>query len=204
MLPFCSVRVTALRIGLTALMLPSVLPQVGAQSSHPIQTIITNHVERYPEMEPADLYKLLHQAAFGSEHAIKDTASAQAWLTAERIEMGVGPEEPRVDPLTPDSSLVRVHLRPFFDSGGDERSLLLAFIGTADAFAGSQDSLRRYWSVARTMLAEGRLPFDGVEMDTLFARMEAASFPAVHHSIAFVTTYRPAYRVVARRLLPSL
>jgi hypothetical protein len=187
---------------LTALTLSSVQPQLAAQSRHPVRRIIANHVERYPKMELADLYKLLHQAALGSEHAIENAASARTWLMREKNEMGTGPAEPMVDPLTPDTLLVRVHLRPYFVSGGDPNTLLRAFVGTANTFVGSPDTLRQYWSTARAMATEGLLPFPRAEMDTFFARMEADAFPAVHHSGAYEAAYRPAYRVVAASLLP--
>jgi hypothetical protein len=59
------------------------------------------------------VYKLLHQAAMGSEHAAPEEALARAWLDRELSQMGPGPAEGVVDPISPDGEVVRVHLRPF-------------------------------------------------------------------------------------------
>ena len=40
--------------------------------------VVMSHVARYPAMTVSDLYKLTHQAAFGAEHAIPDSATAAA------------------------------------------------------------------------------------------------------------------------------
>lgn len=99
------------------------------------QTLILQHLERYPGLEPADLYKLLHQATEGAEHAVSDRASASAWLQRELGSLGAGPtgEEPLIDPLGDAARYVRVHLRPYLRRGGDPDTLLEAFIATANA-----------------------------------------------------------------------
>jgi hypothetical protein len=132
--------------------------------------LLAAQAARHPRMEVQDLYKLVHQAALGSEHAVSDTAAARRWLAREVAALPEGPPDPLVDPLTPDSQLVRVHLRPFLAAGGDPEALLQAFVRTANTHAGSVDRLRRYWGYAVALAAAGGLPF---APDTLTAFFEA-------------------------------
>ena len=70
------------------------------------ESILASHFARYPAMQLTDLYKLIHQAALGSEHAICAEASAREWLTRELAEMGVGPAEPLPDLLSVQTGIV--------------------------------------------------------------------------------------------------
>lgn len=164
------------------------------------ERLIRAHLHRYPLMEPADLYKLLHQAALGSEHAVRDTSSARDWMENELVTMGPGPAEPLVDSLRADGSMVRIHLRPFTAAGGDPEALLMAFIGTA-ARPGDSEDLRRAGEVAVQLARARALPWPDSTLTALFAGLAAKGYPAVHHSEVFVEHYRPAYRVVAGELL---
>ncbi len=173
-----------------------------AQADDPFTAVLADHRSRYPLMTLDDLYKLIHQASMGSEHAVTDTASAREWLSREIAQLGEGPDEPILHPLTPDSGIVRVHLRPFLEAGGDPEALLDAFIRTANLYAGSLQELKRRWSVALRMAEEGSLAFGPSSMKEYLAAKEAEGFPAIHHSGAYAAAYRPAYRVVARPFLP--
>jgi hypothetical protein len=164
------------------------------------ERLIRAHFHRYPLMEPADLYKLLHQAALGSEHAVRDTSAAREWMENELATMGPGPAEPLVDSLRADGKMVRIHLRPFVAAGGDPEALLLAFIGTA-AQPGNPEDLRRAGEVAVQLARVKALPWPDSTLKALFAGLAAKGYPAVHHSDVFVEHYRPAYRVVAGALL---
>ena len=46
----------------------------------PFQHIILEHASRYPWWMTSDLYKLIHQAALGSGHAVTNPAEAPARL----------------------------------------------------------------------------------------------------------------------------
>jgi len=87
-------------------------------------------------MQIQDVYKLLHQAAMGSEHAVSNPESARGWLIRELAEMGEGVPEPLIDPISPDDEIVRVHMRPYVAAGYDPDLLLDAFIRTANEYRG--------------------------------------------------------------------
>jgi len=167
----------------------------------PLARLLDSHLSRYPAMQLNDLYKLLHQAAMGAEHAVQDEQAARERLELELAEMGAGPDDPLFDPLTPDGSLVRVHLRPYLAAGRDPQALLEAFIRTAHGRPGSTDDLDRSARLVVEWAGLGRLPFDAQLVADYFVEKQERGFPAVHHSEAYRACYRPAYRVAALRYL---
>lgn len=172
-------------------------PEVDA-----IRAIIADQLARHPEAEPADLYKLLHQASMGSEHAMTDTAGVRAYLTRELATMGDGSAEPMVDTIAPGGAIVRIHLRPWVAAGRSTDSLLAAFIATAEAVRGDTGRLGRSLAIAEEMIAGGGARFPVTAWRDLVRRRRAEGYPAVHHSEEYGTAYRPAYRVVAGSLIP--
>lgn len=160
------------------------------------------HARRYPLLAESDVCKLLHQAALGSEHAVKDAVRVQAWLERELAEMGPGPDEPLIDPISPDGAILRVHLRPLVRLGLDPYRLNQAFIQTANTFPGSPQRFDDYAACAVQLAADGELPCTARGLQAFITQLRQAGLPAVHHSEVYTHSYRPAYRVVAAHLLP--
>ena len=177
---------------------------VGVQplSSSSLSDVLVAHAVRYPLWGLDDLYKLVHQASMGSEHALTEEAKARSFLLHELAAMGPGLDEPLLDPISGDGAIVRVHLRPFASLGLDSGALVRAYVQTAHDYRGSRNDLARGLADAAHLVAGRRLSFGEAEVHLLLSRMEAAGFPVVHHSAAFRSHYRPAYRVVARAFLP--
>lgn len=163
-----------------------------------IETILYSHLARYPAIQIQDVYKLLHQAALGCEHAVPNLELARDRLRRELAEMGTGPPEPLVDPISPDGKIARIHLRPFVETGHTPYELLAAFIRTANEYHGDVRLLEGYWQAA--MATE---KFPAKEMTDFFQSLQEKSYPALHHSAPFEDLYRPAYRVVALMFCPD-
>lgn len=174
----------------------------GGDENRSFQEVVKVHLERHPLMEIEDLYKLVFQAAMGSEHAVPDPEAARQWLERELSNLPGGAPEPLTEPLSPDGALVRVNLRPYLEQGSELDSLLDAFVATATQFDGSEERLRSYWSDVEAMVAKGELSVGLDRLRQFFSEMEGQDFPAVHHSPQYRDTYRPAYRVVLIELLP--
>ena len=164
-----------------------------------IERILQAHLSRYPALQIQDLYKLLHQAALGSEHAVPDRTSVERWLTRELAEMGDGITEPLLDPISHDGGIVRIHLRPYVAAGHDPVMLLDAFIRTANEHHGTFQVLVQYWQDAAAMDH-----FPALAMDEFFQDLKNKNFPAVHHSAEYERLYQPAYRVVSLALCPEM
>lgn len=158
--------------------------------------ILHSHLKRYPEMQIQDVYKLVHQSSLGAGHAVTNPLSARAWLERELAEMGKGPSEPMLDPISADGQLLRVHLRPYAAAGGATEMLLDAFIRTANEFWSQKESFEANWDiVARTRL------FPAALLDDFIAPVRTDSYPSVHHTDIYKRLYKPAYRVVLRKYL---
>jgi hypothetical protein len=163
-----------------------------------IKHILKNQFIRYPALQIQDLYKLLHQAALGSEHAVPDEESAWNRLNRELAEMGDGPLEPLVDPISADGGIVRIHMRPYLAAGHDPELLLAAFIRTAKEYHGEYHLLEQFWQEAVHMAY-----FSAVLMDEFIHSMKTQNHPAIHHSSEYHRIYRPSYRVVASAFCPK-
>ena len=166
--------------------------------------LIDREYRTHTKMQEEDLYKFLHQAAMGSEHAVKDSIMAKNWMSREIAGLDLNIKNKLIDTLSASGNLVRVNLRPFLEEGNDPDKLVNAFIRTANSFNGSADTLKRYLSIARRMIKRNQLPLDLDKLNNLTAEMEPKNFPAIHHSKKYEETYKPAYRVVASEYLTDL
>lgn len=166
-----------------------------------VSQLLSRHLDRYPHMRLDDIYKLLHQAALGPGHAVKDATDARKRLDAEAAALGLGPVEPEDDVISPDGKLARVHLRRFVAGGGDLGKLCDAFVETANTYPPSMDKLAKFCGCLADLAASGGIPFSREEVVQWFDRIAQAGYPAVHHSEEFAGRYKPAYRVVNIELL---
>ncbi len=168
-----------------------------------MRKILIQHSLRYPEWEIDDIYKLIHQAAMGSEHAIENIAAARDWLRRELDQLSPGGHEPLLDPISPDGRIVRVHLRPFVASQFQEEVLLQAFIQTVRVFPPSPEQFAAYAAATVQLAEEGILRFPPREVNAFFVKMTRQGLTAVRHSDRYRELYHPVYRVVAVELLPA-
>ncbi|MGD2156846.1 MAG: NUDIX domain-containing protein [Anaerolineales bacterium] len=166
--------------------------------------IVRTHLSRYPQAQIEDLYKLSHQAALGSEHAVEDEGAARAWLKRELDQIEGNSTEALIDEISGDGGIVRVHLRPYKDMGSSPESLLRAFIATANHFNGSQEELRVNWDIIERLAQNGEihLPYEGLR--AFMEKMQSSGYPAVHHSDIYQLAYKPSYRVISRQTINLL
>lgn len=166
-----------------------------------IESLIKNQFAKYPKMEARDLYKFLHQAALGSEHAVKDTNAVKKWMINEIAGLDTTLINDLIEPLSPDGNLVRVNLRPFLKNKDNPDELLKAFISTANKHRGSKDTLVQYLNLAKELIKRKEIPVDETMFTALVNELEKSGFPAIHHSTIYEKTYKPAYRVVSKKYL---
>ncbi len=169
-----------------------------------LKKIIKNEIKKYPEMEIQDVYKLLHQSAMGSEHAVKDTAAVRKWMEKEISGLSWNHKEEMIDTISPGGKIVRINLRPYIKAGMNTEKLLNAFVKTANKFKGSKEVLERNLKCFLEMIEEGEVDFPKQEAENYFNELKEKDYPAVHHSKKYGEKYSPAYRVVAGELIESL
>ena len=165
-----------------------------------LQRILSLQCKRYPLLEVQDLYKLIHQASMGSEHAIQDVSDARLFLEREANALIDGPEEPVRDVISPDHRILRINLRPYITSGASLSKLFDAFVHSANEFSPGISRFERYWSYTERLGGEIPFAFSKAAIRTFFKQMKDEGFPAVHHSAVYASAYQPAYRVVLAEL----
>ncbi|MFH1195449.1 MAG: hypothetical protein V1720_07030 [bacterium] len=161
-----------------------------------MKEILLKELDKHLHLRVDDVYKFIHQASFGSEHAVKDTSGVRKWMDREIAGLDYSINDELIDTLSSDGRIVRINLRPYLKAGYNPEILLTAFIETANNFRGSIETFKSYWAVAEELASEGKYLFDKEGMIKLFDEMSEFGFPAVHHSEEYADEYKPAYRVV--------
>lgn len=164
-----------------------------------VEALIQTHVQRYPEADILDVYKLLHQAAFGPGHAITNQRAARDWLERESATLRPFAGDVLVENIHPEGRIVRVHLRPYLEAHGDLRKLLDGLLRSSREVEGSLEQMAAWWAVFQHMTERGGPLAARYSARTvaLIGRTRAAeNWPASHHSPPFERAYRPAYRVL--------
>ena len=159
-----------------------------------LQSVLLDHVARYPLMEPTDAVKLIYQNEFGGGHLIRDEAVCLSRLEEEyrrtpQISSGILAE-------SIGNGLVRVHLNCLDANGYPPEALGAAFIRSAAEIRGSLDSFKEKLALLREMAGDGLLPFSADALEHYLAGYEKEGFPMVSHSETYRNAYHPAYRVV--------
>ncbi|HEX5069233.1 MAG TPA: hypothetical protein VFV78_03375 [Vicinamibacterales bacterium] len=165
---------------------------------------LRDQVERYPAMQTEDVYKFVHQAAFGNGHLMTDEAADRGYLTQELATAGADSREPLLEAITPDGSVVRVNLRPFKAAGFSVDELADAMIASSRAIQPNRDAFERWWTEVADAAAHHKLPFDAEMLRAFGSVKKGEGYPAVHHSPEYASRYLPSYRVVLRDLVPKL
>lgn len=165
--------------------------------------LIQTHLERYPEMDFMDVYKLLHQAAFGLGNTQVTRKAEREWLEEEYRIHKPDPKFRLMDVVSPDGKWVRLHLRPYMAAGGKIEPLLEAVVNSAQQVDLTLDRMAASWELFEQWVRDSeRFPLREV---ILFGEVQAAQlWPAVPHSPAFVRAYRPLYRVLVADLAARL
>jgi len=169
---------------------------------HEFETIefLQTQCRTYPQLQPEDLLKGLHQSVFGCGHFVDEKAEACLQRELETMEASDGPE---VEPLA--GEFCRVHLRCLSKYGLAPKTLFRLFWLSAIEPAGSAVQMEETLEVLLRMASAQQLPVAYGEVRTLVEEWRKAGYPACHHSDRFRGAYKPAYRVIRKdyaRLLP--
>jgi hypothetical protein len=172
-----------------------------------LRTLINTHIERYPQLDILDIYRLLHQAEFGPGHALKNLKSVREWLERESEIIEADTSASMLESVHPEGSIVRLHLRPYLAAKADLGKLLQAYIESSKAVEGRTDRMKAAWEYFQSLVQVGGVLESRFDRRTvaLIGRTRAAeNWPASHHSPAFEQAYKPAYRVLTRSLAERL
>ena len=164
-----------------------------------IEEFLLDQYKRYPQMQPLDILKAIHQSEFGCEHFVSDESKGFDLLLQELENL---PEKAGagdfIEPVG--DTFCRVHLDGLQASGLSPKTLFNLFLLTSRKKSGSEQTLLSKQEVFEELCISGKLPFDPQAVKHLIRDFKDSGFEAVHHSEEFRQFYLPAYRVVRRDL----
>ena len=158
------------------------------------------HAQAYPRLQIQDLFKYLHQSAFGCEHLVASLQRAVDYIEREFAACATDPRA-LVEPL--DGAYSRVSL-VYLREGLRAETLGKLFCASARYEPSGMADLQEKLAVAETLVRKGELPFSAEAFEGARREWEAQGYPAVRHSETFRASYAPAYRVIANRYVPLL
>jgi hypothetical protein len=164
------------------------------------EALLKEHYKRRPLMRATDFYKLLYQGIFGVGHILGEGARRRLQEEAASINIHDHPEEPQVEAVSADGSMVRVNLRPYLRQGFSLDRLYEAMEETAKVHGSPEDFLHA-WSIFQKLVASGAIQVDRNELESLNRELNEKGPSPHHHSEAYREAYYPAYRVVKRETL---
>jgi len=157
--------------------------------------LVAEHHSRRPLMRAADWYKLLYQGVFGVGHILGEGSYASLVEEAERVrDLGLR-DEPLLERVSPDGSMVRVNLRPYVRVGGSLEALDGA-MRASSSLRGEPKAFIRLWRRFKAVALERGLGLDDGEVCELDDVLAERGPVAMHHTAEYREAYYPAYRVV--------
>ena len=159
-----------------------------------LRSILLDHAERYPLMEPTDAIKLCYQNEFGGGHLVRDEKQFHARLMEEYRTTPQICSAALTEPIG--NGLVRVYLNALDASGYAPEHLAAAFLRSAAKTQGNPDSFQKKLELLRDMARRNQLPFSESALEAYLADYEQSGFPMISHSDTYRNAYRPAYRIV--------
>ena len=160
-----------------------------------IDQLILEHLKRRPEARVQDIYKLLYQGVFGVGHIISERAWGVLVEEANRINLNDHPEDPLLEPVSLDGSMVRVNLRQYLKAGLSLEALF-DVMRESGKVQGDPEVFLGYWAEFKRMNDDGLVSFPKVEIQALDNQIKDEGVKPRHHTEPYRMAYYPAYRVV--------
>ena len=171
---------------------------------HSFETYILDQAHLHPAFAPQDAIKLCYQATFGAEHLLQEAASVKAYFEKEYSETPAA-DLPLYEQIC--SNYGRVNLSAWKYHNLPSDWLFQVFLLTASVPSDqTADDLYACFDIVSDLCQKGLLPFSyGNWKEHSTQYMDANHCKtrpsAVHHSTAYRTAEKPAYRIVHTQYL---
>ena len=156
---------------------------------------IKMHVERYPQAQPRDIYKLIFQGVYGVGHILTGKAWDYLQEEAGRIPIEDYPDRSLIEPVSPDGSIVRINLRPFLRLTLSLDDLFTVMTASADV-EGDDERFIELWRVFVDLVETGEIDMGLEIVKEVQDSIRGEGIIPKHHTEAYRQAYYPAYRVV--------
>lgn len=159
-----------------------------------IKEAIKLHINRYPESETDDIFKLLYQSVFGCDHFVISKERA-----TERIISEASGEIPEREDFIEDigGNYSRIYLN-CIEKGISPETLAAIFELSSKEEKGIIKELEKGLEEAYEIIGRND------DFKKAAFSWKKAGYPSIHHSDRYKAAYKPAYRVVSNKIIPFL
>lgn len=170
-----------------------------------VKTLVQFQQRLHPSLKVQDVYKLFYQAAFGVEHILTDSSEVASYVTREPagVDSAIA-GEPLLERISLENDVVRVNLRPFKHLNLSPALLVKAMFRSASETTPDTLMFYRMWNEFSSLVRFGLLEFPMGDLQVWGAKVRKGVIEPVHHSVDYVETNRPSYRVVRRDAFESV
>lgn len=152
------------------------------------------HAEKYREMMPVDVVKLLYLGEFGSEYIIKSPEKALEDLKHEYASVVHDPEGEVSEDIG--EGLCRINLAPLDTSELSLEELNDIFVKSSREIKGDRENFIKKLKIFVMLTKLDLFSFDYDEAKAFVKAYIDEGMPPVRHSDRYRAAYHPAYRVI--------
>ncbi|MBL7135168.1 MAG: hypothetical protein ISS81_01080 [Candidatus Marinimicrobia bacterium] len=160
--------------------------------------LILEHLNRYPEMEVQDLYKIIYQATLGPAHLGTNEKIILSYLNREIESINADPEIDLVENISPSGKYIRINLKKFKNKSGNVKLLANVIALSAKEKVLNMEILNKRWKMIARIVDSGDLLFDKEEFRQFSNFIISNKSEIPHHSKKYRECYSPSYRVVLK------
>ncbi len=164
--------------------------------------VVGRHAEKYPLAQPCDAVKLIYQSEFLGGHMIKSAEQSLLRLTEEFRQVEKSPGAELFEYIG--NGVVRVNLAALDIEKYPLEALNRDFCESANLRRGSMEDFAAKLKVLVSKFSRFGFGFSAKELEDYLEKYREAGYPAVSHSEAYRLAYKPAYRVVIKKLPQKL
>ncbi|MEG2295325.1 MAG: hypothetical protein RSB96_01085 [Oscillospiraceae bacterium] len=157
--------------------------------------LITNHLQRYPKMQPQDVVKLMYQHEFGCGHMVINPQSSLLRLQEEVLHICKEKIEEAQLFEQIGNKLCRINLNELENRGSLE-TLNCVFVYTANCIKGNITSFEQKLEVLKADTKDMDFLFSHTKFCDYLHEYKILGYPVVSHSEEYKLAYRPSYRVI--------
>ena len=169
-----------------------------------IEKYLKKELKIHPHMQPQDIVKLCYQAAYGSEHLIKNKNEAKAYLKKE-CSCLIPSDTELIENISDD--ICRINLNAWMYNSLPIDWILELFFMSSHETLGSDSEFKKSLAAADKIILNSNLNFKYSEWMQYLDEYNKQTIHAIHHSDDYRTNEKPAYRIINRKfvyLIPLL
>lgn len=163
-----------------------------------INNLIHRELQRFPQAELVDIYKLFHQDYFGPGHFFADKEDIINYLSAELDMMASSDNKPENQDIDCLNGFIRVDIRWVQHGDITLNDLAEMFWKSSRVKLNQPIAWDVHWQRISEIISKEYpdINLDNAEQISNYARQEKA----LHHSAIFRQLYQPHYRIISKEL----